>query len=119
MKIWKEFNSSHSANISIVGTFKNINDADKAYAMIEDFALASWEERYPSLQEFNEHWASNFHVDVPYIGIFEEELQTGIDNAPVFQKDGTTISINHFRSNNIGGIIKLMRFAGADKIVVE
>jgi hypothetical protein len=119
MKIWKEFNSSHSSNISIIGTFENIADADKAFAMIEDFALSSWEERYPSLKEFNAHWAANFHADVPYIGIFEEEIESGIDNAPDISKDGATISISSFRTNNIGGIIKLMRFAGADKVVVE
>lgn len=119
MKIWKEFNSSHSSNISIIGTFTNIENADKAYAMIEDFALSSWEERHSSLEEFNKHWATHFHANIPYLGIFEEEIESGIDNAPDIYRNGDTITISHFRSNNIGGIIKLMRFAGADKIVIE
>lgn len=119
MKIWKEFNSSHSSNISIIGTFKNIESAEQAYEMIQDFALASWEERYPSLKEFNEYWASNFHSDIPYIGIFEEEIESGIDNEPNFEIDDNKIKITHFRSNNIGGIIKLMHFAGAEKIIVK
>lgn len=119
MKIWKEFNSSHSTNISIIGTFENVADAKKAYAMIEDFARASWEERYPSIKEFNEHWATNYHADVPYIGIFPEEFESGVDNEPDVELEGDTIKISHFRTNNFGGIIKLMRFTGADKIVVE
>lgn len=119
MKIWKEFNSSHSSNVSIIGIFKDVDNADKAFAMIEDFTLSSWEERYPSLNEFNEYWAVNFHVDVPYIGIFEEEIESGIDNTPNINRNGETITISRFRTNNIGGIIKLMRFAGADKIIVE
>lgn len=119
MKVWKEFNSSHSSNISIVGTFENVKDADEAFAMIEDFALASWEERYGSLEEFTKHWAANFHPDIPYIGIFPQEIESGVDNDPDVEKKGNQIVVSRFRTNNIGGIIKLMRFAGANKIIVE
>lgn len=119
MKIWKEFNSSHSSNISIVGSFDDPKDAEKAYEMIKDFTLSSWEERHPSLEDFNEYWAIEFHPDIPYLGIFEEEIETGIDNEPDFELIDGKIKITHFRSNNFGGILKLMRFAGANKIVVK
>ncbi|HQD10855.1 MAG TPA: DUF6375 family protein [Flavihumibacter sp.] len=119
MKIWKEFNSSHSSNISIVGTFNTDDKANAAFTMIEDFALSSWEERYPSLKAFTDYWAANFHADLPYIGLTEDEIESGIDNEPDIEREGDTIKISRFRSNNIGGIVKLLRFAGAGKIVIE
>lgn len=119
MKIWKEFNSSHSSNISIVGTFENVEDAKKAFDMIEDFTLASWEERYPSIKEFNAHWAANFHADVPYLGLSDRDMDTGIDNEPDIKLTGDTITISRFRTDNFGGIARLMRFSGARKIVIE
>lgn len=119
MKIWKEFNSSHSSNITIIGKFDKDANATKSYEMIKDFATASWFEKYPSINEFNEYWAVNFHVDVPYIGLSDNELESGIDNEPDFEIDGSTITISHFRNNNIGGIIKLMQFAGARQIIIE
>jgi hypothetical protein len=119
MKIWKEFNSSHSSNISIVGTFINVGDATNAFRMIEDFTLSSWEGRYPSIEEFNAHWAVNFHSDVPYIGLNQHDFETGIDNEPDINLEGNTITISRFRTDNFGGIARLMRFAGAKKIVIE
>jgi hypothetical protein len=118
MKIWKEFNSSHSSNITIIGTFESESEASKALPMIEDFVLASWEERYPSLEEFNKYWATNYHANLPYIGLFEEEFDSGVDNEPAIEQKGKTIKISKFRTNNIGGIVKLMYFTGA-KILVE
>ena len=119
MKIWKEFNSSHSSNISIVGTFINVDEAAKAFDMIEDFTLSSWEERYPSIDEFNNHWATNFHADIPYIGLSKQDFETGIDSEPDIKLEGNAIKISHFRTDNFGGIARLMLFAGARKIVIE
>lgn len=119
MKIWKEFNSSHSSNISIVGTFKNIDDADQAFKVVEDFALASWEERYPSVEDFKEYWSTNYHPNIKYIQITEEDFESGIDNSPDIELDGKKVRISSFRSGNIGGIVKLMRFVGAAKIEIE
>ena len=119
MKIWKEFNSSHSNNITIVGEFSSPADLEKAFAMIEDFTLGSWEERYPSVEEFKEHWAINFHSDMKYSGITNEEYMTGIDNAPDISKDSGTVTISSFRNDNLGGLIKVLRRAGARKITIE
>ncbi len=119
MKIWKEFNSSHSSNITIIGKFENATNAKEAFKMIEDFTLASWEERYPSVKEFNEHWAVNFHPDVPYIGLTDRDMETGVDNDPHITLEGDTIIISRFRTDNFGGIARLMRFSGARKIVIE
>ena len=119
MKIWKEFNSSHSSNITIIGKFENAANAEEAFKKIEDFTLASWEERYPSVKVFTEHWAVNFHADVPYIGLTDQDMETGIDNEPDITLEGDTIKISRFRNDNFGGIARLMRFSGARKIVIE
>jgi len=117
MKIWKEFGSSHSSNVSITGTFDNVENAETAYKLVEDFANGFWEERYPSLEEFNENWKIE-HPNIPYIGIFQQEYETGVDNAPDIELDGNTIKIAGFRSNNIGGLIKLLYYFGG-KIEIE
>lgn len=119
MKIWKQFNSSHSMDITIVGTFTTAESAEKAFDMIEDFTTAGWEEKYPTLEDFNKAWEGTFTSNIRYVGVLEEELDLGIDNAPDFERDGNVITISSIRNNNIGGVIKLMRFAGAGKIVIE
>lgn len=117
MKIWKEFGSSHSSNVCITGTFSSVEDAEKAYKLVEDFAMGFWEERYPTLEEFNENWSIE-HPEIPYIGIFQDEYETGIDKTPDVELDGNTVKINHFSSNNIGGLIKLLYYFGG-KIEIE
>lgn len=119
MKIWKEFNSSHSNNITIIGEFSNPADLEKAFEMIEDFALGSWEERYPSVKEFKEHWSVKFHSDMQYSGITQEEYMTGIDSAPTISHNESTVIISKFRNDNLGGLIKVLRHAGARKITIE
>lgn len=118
MKIWKEFNSSHSNNITIIGEFKKA-DLDKAYAMIEDFALGTWQDRYPSIKEFNEYWAANFHPNMEYSGITNEEFFTGITSTPDIEKDDGTLTISRFDNDNLGGLVKLLRLAGARRIILE
>lgn len=113
MKIWKEFGSSHSSNISVIGTFTSNKDADEAYEMIKDFTLGSWEERHHSVQEFLEMWSEKFHSSLKYSSINETDYDLGIDNEPDFEINGSTITISKIRSTNVGGIVKLMLFAGA------
>ena len=36
MKIWKHFSADHSARLRIIGTFKEVADAEKAAALIND-----------------------------------------------------------------------------------
>jgi hypothetical protein len=119
MKIWKEFNSSHSSNITIIGKFENVNNADTAMKMIKDFALSSWEERYPSIDDFKKYWSENFNPSVRNLMITESELDSGIDNEPDIEIENGKITISSFRTDNIMGIIKLMRFAGAKRIIIE
>ncbi|MBL7902995.1 MAG: hypothetical protein JNK73_13440 [Bacteroidia bacterium] len=118
MKIWKEFNSSHSSNISIVGTFENVADAEKVIDLIKDFTLSSWEERHSSIEDFNNYWKGAF-PNIPYTGITDHDLETGVDNTPDIELEGNNIKISSFRTENFGGIAKLMRFAGARKIIIE
>ncbi len=113
MKIWKEFGSSHSSNVSVIGTFTSNKDADEAYEMIKDFTLGTWEERHQSVQEFFEIWSEKFHPDLKYSSINETDYDLGVDNEPDFEINGSTIRISRIRSTNVGGIVKLMLFAGA------
>jgi len=119
MKIWREFNSSHSSNITVVGKFETPDNVRKSFDIIEDFSLGAWEERFPSIEDFKEHWSKEFHEDIKYIGITEDEYYLGIDNAPTITKAADTIVISNLRHNNLGGLIKLLHFAGAKKITID
>jgi len=119
MKIWKEFNSSHSSNITIIGEFNDSQKLEKSYEMIEDFILGAWEERHPSIDEFNEHWATHFHPDMKYSGITNDEYYTGIDSEPDIKTEDGVLTISRFKTNNLGGLIKLLHMAGVTKIIIE
>lgn len=112
MKIWKEFGSSHSGNVSVIGTFMNDEDAIKAFKMIEDFTLGEWEQRHTSAQEFIEIWSEKFHSDLKYSSINSDDYSLGVDNGPAIEIIGNKIKISRIRSHNVGGIVKLMLFAG-------
>jgi hypothetical protein len=113
MKIWKEFGSSHSGNVSVIGTFSDPKDAKAALEMIEDFTLGEWEERHASVDEFLEIWSEKFHPDVKYTSIYQTDYSLGIDNTPNIELVNNRIEISRLRTSNVGGIIKLMLFAGA------
>ena len=113
MKIWKEFGSSHSANVSVIGTFTNNEDANNAFEMVKDFALGEWEQRYASVQEFLEIWSEKFHPGLKNSSINAYDYSLGVDNDPDVEIVGNKIRISRIRSHNVGGIIKLMLFAGA------
>lgn len=113
MKIWKEFGSSHSGNISVIGTFTDTNKAVEAFEMVKDFTLGFWEERHESVDKFLEFWSERFHPELINIQITETDYKLGVDNDPDIKLFGNQIRISQIRSNNVGGIIKLMLFAGA------
>lgn len=120
MKTWKEFGSSHSGNVSVVGTFLTISDAEKAFQMIKDFTLGEWEQRHKSFEEFIEIWSEKFHPDLKYSSLLnQDDYSLGIDNEPQIQLDNEKIIISRIRSSNVGGIIKLMLFASAKNATVS
>ena len=38
MKVWREFGSSHSANVTVIGEFENGEKVQESLPLIEDFA---------------------------------------------------------------------------------
>ena len=107
MKIWQEFGSSHSANITVIGTFESEESAKQAFDVLEDFVNASWEERYESVKDFRRKWEAKL-PNLQWDGLSEEDFDTGVDNSPSINLDGEQVTITDFRSENIKGIIKLM-----------
>ena len=109
MKIWNSFGSAHSANITIVGEFKDGTEIDLAERILEDFANASLESRYKTVHEFCKAWQERTDSRIiPYCP-FDDEFQTGINDPCQIAKEGRRITVSKFSTGNIGGIIKLMR----------
>lgn len=116
MKTWFEFSSSHSANVSVIGTFDSNEKAKDAINIVEDITLASWEERFSSIREFEDKWKDKYPY-LPY-KVSESDMESGVDNTPDIEIVDDKIKISRFRSDNIGGIIKILMMTGAIKIDV-
>lgn len=116
MKIWRSFGSGHSAHLTVIGHFKSINDAKIASELLTDFVNGSWEERYQHVGAFIEAWKSKFEY-LPYLGLSDMDFQMGIDRECDVTASNTTVSVSS-RSNQIGGIVKLMLLKGPIEIKV-
>ncbi len=106
MKIWQSFGSGHSANLSVIGTFNSVGDAETTKKMLEDFFRAAGEEDGDP-DVFFDIWKDRFPI-VRYYGPSKEEFQLGVDRDCDIEIDGTTVSVTNIRSVQIGGFVKLM-----------
>jgi hypothetical protein len=118
MKIWTEIGSSHSGNVTVVGTFKTEQDATKAFDIIDDFARASWEQRYPNAAAFRQAWESRI-PDVKILGPNDADFETGIDNDPDAIHNDDQVTVTSFRSDNVGGFVKILFMLGMEKIEIS
>jgi hypothetical protein len=118
MKIWRTYGSGHSANLAVVGRFKNAADAELAREVVEDFVNALWEERYSDIHEFLEAWKDRIG-GIQFLGPNSGDMLGSIDDECDVTREGTTVSVSRIRSNEIGGIIKLMLLKDADPVTVS
>jgi hypothetical protein len=108
MKIWNSFGSAHSSNITIIGEFKEGTKIDLAEQIIEDFANASIEQRYKTVQDFCNAWKERTNSNIIPNCPDDSEFQTGINDPCQVVRDEKKITVSKFSTHNIGGIIKLM-----------
>lgn len=118
MRVWKEFGSSHSGNVTIIGEFDTAEKAKTAFPLIEDFVRASWEDRYPDVRGFIETWTAK-DPNIPYIGLSEADYEIGADNDPDVAQHGNQIVVTHLRSTNVSGIVKLLFHKGMSEIRIS
>ena len=107
MKIWKSFGSGHSAHLTVIGTFKNIEDAQLAKEVVEDFVNAAWEGRYADIQAFLQAWEDRLPA-VTLLGPTASNFDMGIDDPCNVERDEQNVTVSSIRSTEIGGIIRLM-----------
>jgi hypothetical protein len=107
MKIWKSFGSGHSAHLTVIGTFKNVDDAQIAEEVVEDFVNAVWEQRYPDLPAFQQAWEERLPA-VTLLGPTASNFDMGIDNPCDVERNEQIVTVSRIRTTEIGGIIRLM-----------
>jgi hypothetical protein len=117
MKIWKSFGSGHSAHLTVVGEFNNIEDAEFAREIVEDFVNGNWEERYPDVAGFLAAWKERLPA-VPYLGPNDRDFVMGIDDAADVERNDKIVTVSGIRSAEIGGIIKLMLLKDSKEVKV-
>lgn len=109
MKIWKSYGSGHSANLSIVGEFKSVEDAELERQILEDFVSAELEERYPNVEAFKNAWRSQFgDIIVTTLAPDQSEYSLGIESAPNVARRGAAVEVSGMETMSLNGIIKLM-----------
>ena len=109
MKIWRSYGSGHSARLTIVGKFKNVQDAELERQILEDYVNAELENRYPSAEAFKNAWHSQFgDLVLTPLAPSENEYALGIEYAPDVVRKGTTVEVSSMSTTAINGIIKLM-----------
>lgn len=117
MKIWSEFGSSHSGNVTIIGEFNNESMAQQAYNIVEDFVMAAWEERYPNIEAFYQAWKAR-EPRLANAMLNNYDFEIGIDNTPEISIAGKKVQITNLRSENISGIIKLFFINDSQKTTI-
>lgn len=109
MKIWRSYGSGHSANLSIVGEFKSVEDAELVRQIVEDFVSAELENRYPNAEAFRHAWRSRFGgIVVTPLAPDQSEYVLGIESPPDVVRSGTRVEVSEMNSTALNGIIKLM-----------
>jgi hypothetical protein len=117
MKVWKEFGSSHSANVSIIGEFENRGRAEEAYRLIEDFTRGFWEGRYPDVDSFKEAWAAR-EPDVRHVDVTQMDYEIGLDENPEVEIRDNNVLVSHLRTDNVAGIVKIFFYKGMAKTTI-
>lgn len=109
MKIWRGYGSGHSARLSIVGEFKNAEDAELVKEVVKDFVSAEVEKRYPDINGFRNAWHEKFgNIILSSLAPDESEYFLGVDWAPDVVRRGTSVEVSGMQTTALNGIIKLM-----------
>jgi hypothetical protein len=117
MKIWRSYGSGHSARLSVIGQFTSADDATLIKQAVEDFVNGQWEERYPDVKAFIDNWRERL-PGVDGLGPNQSNFQMGLDNYCEVESSGTRVEVSRIRTNEIGGIIKLMLLKDPTEIKV-
>jgi len=138
MKIWKAFGSAHSANLTIIGQFKNIRDAEFIKQIIEDFVNAPWNDLYPQIKDarypeievfipdkkaFVEYWRSRLDDTeagaIEMLGPNQSDFFLGNEQPPDVIQRENMVKVTGIRSMDITGIIKLMFLRYPDEVKIS
>lgn len=107
MKIWRSYGSAHSAQLTVIGTFATLEDAQFAREIVEDFVNGEWENRYPDSAAFIAAWKDRLPL-LPLLPPRQYEFEMGIDSPCEVQQEEQTVTVSEIKSGDIGGIVKLL-----------
>lgn len=120
MKTWKSFGSAHSGNLTVIGEFKNVDDAQLAEEVLGDFVNAALEvdcrrgDNGVFIRAWWHHrklikaWKNRLPDMLSDLGPTRSELMRTDVWVPHVRLVGTTVTVSGISSLDIRGIIKLM-----------
>ena len=117
MKIWKEFGSSHSANVTIVGKFSDVKKAalleEAIRDLCENFDIRECQENAESpSQAFKRKWEEKITI----YGFTDDDVDIGSQTNTAVNLQGDKLTVQPGDSSNIYGIIKLLMYNEATEI---
>jgi len=115
MKIWKEFGSSHSTSVTIIGEFQSNKETLLLKPMIEDLILGH-EQGTKDLKEFWGKWESKIPNEFVYLtnSDFNDDPEASLH----IEIDNNILQVGGSHLNRFFGIIKLMFAFNAKKIEI-
>jgi hypothetical protein len=118
VKIWRNYGSAHSAHLSVVASFKKVEDAKLAREVMDDFLRYVWLEADKlKPADFYKVWEQRLH-GVQFLGPSVNDFEMGIDNGFDIALKGETVEVSGIRSAEIGGIVKILLLAGSEDVRV-
>ena len=117
MKIWRSYGSAHSAQLTVIGEFANLDDARFAREIVEDFVNGEWEKRYPDCAAFIAAWKDRLPL-LPFLAPREYEFAMGIDSPCEVQQERQTVTVSDIKAGDIGGIVKLLLLKNPTEIKI-
>ena len=117
MKVWRSYGSAHSANITVIGTFSRVEDAEVAKQLVESFLRVDWGDEI-TVEEWFEEWKPKV-PEVQYYGPSRSDFELAIDAEPDVSRRGMTVEVGGIRSTQIGGFVKLFMLKDASEVRVS
>lgn len=115
MKIWRAFGSAHSARLTIVGKFEDVDTAELARRILEDFGTGEHEDA----QAFNVSWKDALPILAQGFGLRDGDMETGQNDSYRIEREGETVTVSNFSGDNTSGLMRILLAAGSEDVRVS
>ena len=119
VKVWRAHGTSHSANLSVVGTFRDEQMATEAAEMIQDFIEGLRGGRYSNVRDWAKKWASRI-PEVAMVVAGEGDVLLAQDEVePSVSREGVTVTVESIHLMEFNALLTMMFVRYATRVTVS